>query len=191
MNKKEFLSKLEKKLSGLPEDDIKERLSFYSEMIDDRMEEGLTEDQAVTDIGSVDELVSNIIADTSLTKIVRQRVKQTQESKTWQSLLVAPLWFLLLGLTFILAFPLFWIMFFTIWIVVILFIASALGCVVMGPLFILQGSSLFGLVIFCLGLILSGISIFIFLGFKAVKGAWGLTQKIGVAIKSLFIRKEN
>ena len=38
-----FLDELRKGLSGLPEEDIQERLSFYSEMIDDGMEEGLSE----------------------------------------------------------------------------------------------------------------------------------------------------
>lgn len=47
MNKQEFLVKLRKGLSGLPKEDIEERLTFYSEMIDDRMEEGLSEEEAV------------------------------------------------------------------------------------------------------------------------------------------------
>ena len=46
MNKREFLASLRNGLYGLPQDDIEERLGFYAEMIDDRMEEGLTEEQA-------------------------------------------------------------------------------------------------------------------------------------------------
>jgi len=38
MDKKEFLSELEKRLQGLPKADIEERLEFYSESIDDRVE---------------------------------------------------------------------------------------------------------------------------------------------------------
>ena len=53
MDKKEFLHKLQKGLSGLPKDDIQERLNFYSEMIDDSVEEGLTEEDAISRIGSV------------------------------------------------------------------------------------------------------------------------------------------
>ena len=33
MNKQEFLAQLRKELTGLPKDDIDERLTFYSEMI--------------------------------------------------------------------------------------------------------------------------------------------------------------
>ena len=47
MNKQEFLAQLRKGLSGLPKEDIDERLTFYSEMIDDRMEDGIPEETAV------------------------------------------------------------------------------------------------------------------------------------------------
>ncbi len=33
MNKQEFLTDLRKALSGLPQDDIEERIAFYGEMI--------------------------------------------------------------------------------------------------------------------------------------------------------------
>ena len=44
MGKQEFLEQLRKQFSSLPQADIEEQLSFYSEMIDDRMEEGLSEE---------------------------------------------------------------------------------------------------------------------------------------------------
>ena len=47
MNKKEFLSELQKALSGLPQDSIADRLNFYAEMIDDRMEDGLSETETL------------------------------------------------------------------------------------------------------------------------------------------------
>ena len=40
MNKTEFLNELEARLKGLPKEDVEERLEFYSEAIDDRVEEG-------------------------------------------------------------------------------------------------------------------------------------------------------
>ena len=56
MNKTEFLAALERALSGLPEQDVQERLAFYGELIDDRVEEGLSEEEAVKERGSVDEI---------------------------------------------------------------------------------------------------------------------------------------
>ena len=58
MNKRQFLSRLGRALKGLPEADIKERVAFYAEMIDDRVEEGMSEEEAVLAIGSVDEIWS-------------------------------------------------------------------------------------------------------------------------------------
>ena len=43
MNKQDFLAQLRKELSGWPKEDAEERLTFYSEMLDDRIEEGLSE----------------------------------------------------------------------------------------------------------------------------------------------------
>ena len=47
MNKSEFLGELEKSLSELPEKDRSRSLDYYGEMIDDRTEEGLSEEEAV------------------------------------------------------------------------------------------------------------------------------------------------
>ena len=41
MNRRDFLSGIEKGLAGLPREDVESRLAFYSEMIDDRVEDGL------------------------------------------------------------------------------------------------------------------------------------------------------
>ena len=67
MTKQEFLNKLGKGLSCLPQEDIEERLTFYSEMIDDRMEEGFSEEDAVLEIGDIDEIISQTIADIPIT----------------------------------------------------------------------------------------------------------------------------
>ena len=63
MSKQAFLARLRKELSGLPKDDIEERLAFYEEMIDDR-----TEEEAVSAAGAIDEIVAQTIADISLPK---------------------------------------------------------------------------------------------------------------------------
>ena len=45
MNKMQFLLELDKMLSQLSETEKVDRLRFYSEMIEDRMEEGLSEEE--------------------------------------------------------------------------------------------------------------------------------------------------
>ena len=63
MNKEEFLSELRTKLSGLPQEDIEERISFYSEMIDDRIDEGMDEEAAVAAVGHLDDIEARIHAE--------------------------------------------------------------------------------------------------------------------------------
>ena len=75
MRKEEFLKRLRKRLSGLPDKDTDERISFYSEIIDDRIEDGLTEEEAVAAIGTVDSVVEQIINETPIKTLVNQRIK--------------------------------------------------------------------------------------------------------------------
>lgn len=52
MTKARFLSELRKSLSHLPKSEIEERVAFYREMIDDRIEDGISEEEAVDEIRS-------------------------------------------------------------------------------------------------------------------------------------------
>ena len=61
MDKKAFLDELREKLSGLPEEDIEERVAFYREMIDDRIEDGVPEEEAVEGVGTVDSVVELVL----------------------------------------------------------------------------------------------------------------------------------
>lgn len=66
MNKHEFLAALRRELSALPHSELTEQLNFYSEMIDDRMEEGMTEEEAVSGIGTVEFVAAQILVDLNL-----------------------------------------------------------------------------------------------------------------------------
>ena len=76
MTKQIFLTKLREGLYGLPQNDIEERVTFYSEMIDDRMEEGISQEDAVSEIGDVQNIVSQILMETPITKIVKEKVEK-------------------------------------------------------------------------------------------------------------------
>lgn len=65
MTKLNFLLTLHEKLSGLPLDEVEERLGFYSEMIEDRMEEGIPEEDAVAAVGDIDAVAAQIAAELS------------------------------------------------------------------------------------------------------------------------------
>ena len=98
MNKNEFLSLLNNKLKKFPKQEVKERLVFYSEMIDDRVEEGLTEEEAVLEIGNIDDIVNQV----SLEMVDKEIVKEPLNK--WELILLivgAPLWFPLLLVAFV------------------------------------------------------------------------------------------
>ncbi len=60
MNKQEFLTELKKKLKGLAPDEIAGSIEYYGEMIDDAMEDGMSEEEAVESLGDIDDIVSQI-----------------------------------------------------------------------------------------------------------------------------------
>ena len=53
MTKLEFLNELERQLSGLSQAEISKTTSFYSEIISDKTEDGMTEEEAVASLGSI------------------------------------------------------------------------------------------------------------------------------------------
>lgn len=65
MTKTEFLKKLSRELSALKRDERKKSLSYYDEFIDDGVESGLTEDQAIAQMESVAIIAEGIISDAS------------------------------------------------------------------------------------------------------------------------------
>ena len=196
MTKLNFLFELRDKLSGLPKEDIEERLNFYSEMIEDRIEEGLSEEEAVAAIGTTDEIAEQIIAETPFTKIAKEKLKPKNKPKIWEIILLVlgfPLWFSLLIAAFAVAFSLFislWAVIISFWAVFASIIGCAVGGIISGVIFAVNGNPLTGIAMLAAALICAGLSIFAFFGCKlATKGILLLTKKVIIYTKGLFIKK--
>lgn len=197
MNKQEFLAQLRKGLSGLPQNDIEERLTFYSEMIDDHIEEGLSEEEAILTIGSVDEIISQVVAETPLVKIAKERIKSKRQLSVGEFVLLvlgAPLW-ISLGVA---AISVVLSLYISLW-TLIVFLWSVFGslaaCSIGGALacvaFVLGGNNASGIAILSAGIACAGLAIFMFYGCKAAtNGILILTKKIVTWIKNCFIKKE-
>ena len=56
MDKKTFMKELEQALSVLQEEELNDIISEYEQHIDMKQERGLTEEEAIADFGSLDEL---------------------------------------------------------------------------------------------------------------------------------------
>lgn len=65
MNKNDFLNKLDKALNAVPNEERKKTLDYYSEIIDDAVEEGESEEKVVARFAQVEEIAQKIINDTS------------------------------------------------------------------------------------------------------------------------------
>ena len=198
MNKQEFLSALEKGLAGLPKDDVSERLGFYGELIDDGVEEGLTEAEAVEALGPIGESVTQTVAQTPLKKLVRERVKRRRGLKGWQTALIilgSPVWLPLAAAAFAVLLSLYivlWALLISLWAIFLSFAVSAAAAAAAGVVQLFRGQTLQGLALMGAGLLLAGLSIFLFFGCAAAsRGVVRLTGKIALWIKSLFVGKEN
>ncbi len=197
MNKIAFLQALEEKLKALPKEDRTRSLEYYFEIIDDHMDEGMTEEEAVAACGSVEEIAQQILMDTPLPKLVKQTVKPKRRMRAWEIVLLAvgsPLWLSLLiaAMAIILAICV------VLWVVVIAIYAAAIVCgavgtamAAMATVSLVQGQFLPALFFFGCGLICAGLTILLFIaGTWAAKGVLALIKLMFRGIKRCFVRKE-
>ena len=197
MNKQTFLAELGKGLCGLPQKEIEERSAFYTEMIDDRMEEGLSEEDAVNEVGSVDEILAQILADSPLRKIVTEKIKPKRRLKALEITLLAvgsPLWLSLLIAAFAVVLSLYVSLgsvIVSLWAVFVALGACVLGGIVAGVGFFMGGYGLAGIVMIAMVIICAGLSIFFFFGCKYLTKAMLICSKKSIlAIKKRVIGKE-
>ena len=197
MNKDQFLNELEMRLSGLPQSDLDERLSFYREMIDDRVEDGLSEEEAVAGIGPVDAIVEQVMAEIPLSKLVKEKVRQRHGIRAWEVVLLvlgSPIWLPLLLAVLVIALSLY----LALWAIVIGFWAADLGLAVgaIGGLciavyYMIQGNLPGAISILGASLVCAGMTILLFFACLGLtKGMLKLSKKMLLGIKALFIGKE-
>lgn len=197
MSKQEFLQQLRNGLNGLPKEEIEERITFYSEMIDDRMEDGLSEEDAVAQIGPVDEIVSQIVGDIPLTKYIKEKITPKRKLSTWEIVLLvlgSPIWLSLLVALASAVFSVYmalWAVVISLWAVFGAFVACGFSGVIAGIGYIIGGHGLAGIVMISAGFTCAGLSIYLFYGCKAAtNGIIAMLKKFLLWIKRRFIKKE-
>ncbi len=190
MTKFEFLSALRDRLSGLPQEDVEERLNFYSEMIEDRIEDGLSEKEAVFEVGSVNEIADQIIADIPFVKIAKEKIKPKRRLKVWEIVFLvlgSPIWLSLVIAVFSVILSLYislWAVIISLWAVFASLVGCAFGGIAGGVVFAFYSNIFTGIAMAGAGIVSAGLSIFMFFGCKAVtKGILLLTKKIVLGVK--------
>lgn len=183
MTKDKFLLSLKDRLVGLPQEDVEERLHFYSEMIEDRMEEGLSEEEAVSAVGAVDDIAMQFAGDVTPEKQIKTR--QKRPLKPWEIILLAlgsPIWISLLIAAFAVGLSLYislWAVIISLWAVFGSLIGCSLGGVAAGGVLACSGNALTGIAMLGGGSVCAGLSVFVFCGCKAAtKGTALLSKKM-------------
>lgn len=198
MTKQEFVSSLRQRLALLSKQELDDRINFYSEIIDDYIEDGLSEEDAVSKLGTIDEVVNEILKDTSIIKLAKNKFKPKRKLETWVIVLIIlsfPIWFTLLVSLLSVVFSLyvsFWSIVISLWGVFTTLIGLGIGGIISGLIFLFTPSSMTGLLLLAVGFICSGLSLYCYFG---VVSLTKLLLKFGkfviLSIKKLFIRKEN
>jgi uncharacterized membrane protein len=196
MTKKEFLSRLSARLAGLPAHELAERLDFYAEMIDDRVEEGLSEAAAVAEIGSIDDIVAQILSETPFLTLAKERIRPKRKLPVWGIVLIAlgsPVWVSLLIAAIAVAFSLYaviWAVIASLWACFASFAGCGLGGILSGILFLFRGYPLTGLATLGASLVLASLAILSFYGcLWLTRMAARLTKRLLLWVKSRFVGK--
>ena len=197
MNKETFLSELRRALAGLPQEDIEERLAFYSESIDDRVEDGLTAEEAVEAIGSVDEIRNQIMAEIPLGKLVREKMRPKGTTNVWKVILLilgAPLWIPLLIAAAAVLFSLYicvWALVISVWAVDLALVGGVIAGVGGTVLYLKEGSFAGALFYAGAAVLCAGAAILLFFGcIQLTKAVVKLTGRMLLGIKNSFVGRE-
>ena len=184
MDKASWLSALRAALAGLPEADITRSADYYTELIEDGMEDGQSEFEAVSALPDPEEAARQILLEQPLGRVVQVKAARRKRS-AWEIILLvlgSPVWLpLLLSLAVLLltAYLLVWVAVLVLW----TFDLSAGFVAVAGPvglvLGILNGTLSGGLFSFGLGLIGAGVAILLFFA-----GLWAAREsaRLGAAL---------
>lgn len=197
MTKQEFIAGLRAKLSDVPEREAEERISFYSEMIDDRMEEGLSEEDAVSAVGTVEDIASQIMEDIPREKHEKEKAKPKRELGVLAILLLilgSPIWLSLAVAVLAVVISVYaslWSVIVSLWAVFGSLVGTSLGGFVTSLVFFFGGKAIPGVAMLGVAVLCVGLSIFAFFGsLAATKGLVWLTRKTALWIKGLFVKKE-
>jgi uncharacterized membrane protein len=197
MTKKYFLAELGIRLKSLSAHDRQGSLDYYAEMIDDRMEEGLSESEAVAAIGTPEQIAREILAEKMGASDAHTAAPSGRRTSVWIIILLvlgSPVWLSLMIAAAAVVFSAYAVLFsliVTVVAVLIAFGASAIAMTLTSPVFFATKGAVVGLAALGIGLTMAGLTLFMNCAAKyAVKGGL-LSCKWGFfAIKGCFGRKE-
>ena len=167
MDKKQFCTFLENELRlYLSSKEVYKTLNFFKEMIDDRVDEGLSEEQAVSQLGNIDDIVGQILDEHNIKKRQKKLVWRFIPQKTPSAaniiiaILLFPIWITIFSLvaSFFLVFI---SLIFSLVVSVIAFFVGGIALILKAPFYLIYEKNIaycldtlgFGFIITGIGLI--------------------------------------
>lgn len=188
MNKKQFCTLLENELRlYLSSKEVYKTLNFFKEMIDDRVDEGLSEEEAVSQLGNIDDIVGQILDEHNITKRQKKLVWRFIPQKTPSVLniiiviLLFPIWTLVAS--FFIAFV---SLIFSLVVSVIAFFVGGIALILKAPFYLIYEKN----IAYCLdtlgfGFIITGIGL---IGIYCLLKSYKKVRKHGWSFKKIFVK---
>ena len=198
MKKEAFLNELRSRLSGLPQTEAEDRISFFGEMIDARTEDGMSEEEAVAAMEPVDSIVSQIMSEIPLSSLVMNTVRPEKKRKAWKTVLLIvlfPIWFPVFIAFSAVIFALLvaaWSVIFSFFVTSFSLILGSVACMAACALYFVLGRPFAG--VFGIGAVLICISLgilFFLLSVGMSRGTVKLTGKLFTGLKTCFVGRGN
>ena len=165
-------------------------------MIDDRIEDGYSEEDAIKEIGNVDEISREIISKTPLKVLIKEKTEVIYKKKSSKDILLLvlgfPLWLPLLVSAFVVVLSLYisgWAVLISLYASVLALAAGFIGGLILGIIYLINGGLA---VILGFSIASGGLAILLFLGcIELTKSYIKLTKKMVVGIKHFLVGKES
>ena len=195
MNKEMFFDQLKERLKGIPQKELQQAMDYYNELIEDKIEEGIMEEEAIDSLGEIDSIVNEILSSVSIPKLVKEKFSPKRKLKNWEIVLLTLTSIIWLPLLFV-ATVVVLVGYICLWSGVISLGAVALYSlvnsylVVMGLIDAFSGNVGSGFVLIGFGLFFIGMAIILgLLTYNLAKIMFKVCKKLILKIKSLFIRR--
>lgn len=196
MRKQDFIKELRLNLSFLPKEEIDDRISFYSELIDDKIEEGVKEEDAIKSIGSIDEIIDQIINDMPLSKIAKDKIKPKRKLSGLEITLIivgSPIWLSLLLSLIAVLFSLYiigWSIIISVWAILISLIAVLVAGIVLTIISLFSNIYIVALSYLGATLVILGLTILMHYVCKTITRLYiKLTKLIVLSIKKKMLKR--
>lgn len=166
MNKSAYLDSLTELLDCLPREKRSEVRAFYEEAIDDRVEEGMSEEEAVSAMGPAEVVAESILGELPVVPRAVAKTKRKSPMLLWiLAIAGSPLWIPVAAAFAIVAAAVYlciWILAACIWLVAALFVLALPLGLYLAWCGIMAGTFAFALAQAGLGCLLGGIGLLVF-----------------------------